>query len=196
MSSGLTYQLDRAISSKLDWRSTPTQERVSGVDIQFGSEVDSDCVDTWMEVFSEWLPRFDSVGWLEAFVLIKVGDGLPYGRAAGRYKEGTITLDSSPFEKTYWEDGFVLEESYEHIFVHEMIHHAHQLNTDGALRTDITVNKYSISKDVSKYAGTNSSEMVAEVGAGIARGESFSEETEYEYSRFDGPEEVYELRNG
>lgn len=195
MSNSIFYQLDRAISSRVDTWESATRDSILGVEIQFTRDTDSSVEAAWMEVFEEWLPVFDEHGWLEGLGLLHVGPDLPYGHATARYHGDCIKFDATPDMEDSIDEGDVVGLSKEHIFVHEMVHHGHQtIHGYNKLHHNYPRNLF---KDtVSFYSAKNVLEAVAEAGTGIIFGENYPSSVHKVYADNEGPSEVYTIRYG
>lgn len=146
----------------------------------------------WRDILETWLNVFDSVGWLDDFEQIKIGDDIVGGTAIGRYTlNNSINLekDVDLLDKSH----LVVENSPRATLIHEMLHYVH-VELCGGIEKELPVGeRVDVCSEVSYYAIENSLEAVAEIGTGIILGYEFPDKIHDIYEKYGGPMEVYEI---
>jgi hypothetical protein len=190
----IKQSFEQVFDSKIENYNAPKRVEMNGITIYFKPSDQQHSVPwhEWEQVLEDLIPKFEVAGWLEEFTNINIKDGLVRGDGVGMYSPDCHSIDLENKVDGIWYSSRVLSDSPKHVLVHEMIHHAH-LTLIGFDDRDTDFNESLVKKEVSWYAGEDAYEAVAEIGAGIALGESFPQEVHDIYHDLDGPEEVYDF---
>lgn len=182
----------QVLGSQIDDYNPPEYWKICGVPVVFKPETGGISAKQWKSVLDEWIPRFESVGWLDGMEKILIGKDEPRGTGVGEYTTNGYILLANDIRKNMLH-GTIFEISEGYVFTHEMLHHAHRMN-DGFSKTDTPVpNVNKMRRDVSYYAGESQREAIAEIGAGIIHGYSIPNWAHDYYSEHHGPMEVYDI---
>lgn len=181
----------------------PTEYDYCGVPVIYeDSSLASTSWDDWEPVLEEWMPRFDRAGWLDGLTRIKIGDSYTEREcAAGQYKHDDQVVVLK--QDLQIDNPELVSDTKEYALIHEMTHHAHMkdlfIDLASVDNTDLVAQQQSFkfhrksdlfAHAVSKYAGTNYLEAVAETASGIILGEEYPERVRREYVALKGPEPV------
>lgn len=143
--------------------------------------------DKWTNIFEEWLPKFEEVGWLEDLNGICVVDEITESAAVAKYTARNTIV----FERGAAKDGF--HHSMKYILVHEFIHHAHFTLNEFENYEEPVEYEDEICDEINCYASSNVGEAVAEIGAHIVFDKELPHWLHEYYKQNDGPEGVYDI---
>lgn len=143
----------------------------------------------WKDTLETMLPQYDDVGWLDGLSTIIIGEGIVKGMGVGNYDHrGTIDLENDVSMGDL--RPAVIDDSREHILTHEVLHHAHIGIHDRPSQYTLDQDEQYIQREVSYYAGKNSDEAVAEIGAALFLGAEFPDGVIEIYDKYGGPPEA------
>jgi len=189
----LTRSFKQVLSSGIDSYNAPKDTEICEVDVVMMGSLNNPILtwSEWKEELRPLLQSYDSVGWLDDFNKIIIGD-MSNVTAVGEYTSRNRTIQLDHKLDTSWYGDKVLDTTLEHVVTHEMIHHAH-ITRNGFDKPNAYFNESLIKDEVSYYGEKNVYEAVAEIGSGIVHGHEFCEKVHEFYDMWDGPQEVYDL---
>ncbi|AGM11544.1 hypothetical protein M199_gp122 [Halogranum tailed virus 1] len=177
------------------WVTTSRRTEIHGVTVTYSGTRET-YWNEWQDVLNEWLPRFEEAGWLRKLNAIHIDRARFMGDGTGEYQWlfKTICLDPNPRMSR----GYNMSTKREHILIHEMAHHAHNLEV-GAFpshKSEVVFNRHKrmFEQHVSEYAGTDFYEAVAETATGSVIGHEYPDELMNAYWKLGGPKELSALR--